>query len=70
MIGIAVLALGVLVIINNNELEKHRQDDSSVLIKIFAAIIAMGALLVCVGFTGCCGAVYENQCLLSTVNDS
>ncbi len=34
-----------------------------------ALCIAAGAIVLLVGFLGCCGAIMENQCLLLTVSN-
>ena len=64
MVGIAVVVLSALVFLNNgNEI-----DPSTMFFKICVVVIVMGSLLTIVGFIGCCGALFENQCLLGTVN--
>jgi hypothetical protein len=64
LVGIAVVVLSALVFLNNgNEI-----DPSTMFFKICVVVIVMGSLLTIVGFIGCCGALFENQCLLGTVN--
>lgn len=53
--------------LSSDELEKTKENGTKFLVIICATIIAVGAMLLIVGFIGCCGAVYENQCLLGTV---
>ncbi|KAK4016739.1 tetraspanin-3 [Daphnia magna] len=64
-VGIAVLALAALALINSNGLDPTK-DDYTMLFKICVTVIVMGSLLTIVGFIGCCGAAFENQCLLGT----
>jgi hypothetical protein len=35
---------------------------------LFLLLMAIGAVIVLVGFLGCCGAIRENTCLLATVS--
>lgn len=61
-----MLALAALALINSNGLDPTK-DDYTMLFKICVTVIVMGSLLTIVGFIGCCGAAFENQCLLGTV---
>lgn len=55
-------------LISSNEIERSKQEGVKYLVVICATIIAVGVLLFIVGFMGCCGAAFENQCLLGTVS--
>lgn len=67
-VGIAVVALAAFAFIDNaNEVDPTR-NEHTMFFKICVVVIAMGSLLTIVGFIGCCGAAFENQCLLGTVN--
>lgn len=64
--GVAVLVLAALALVNGNGFDPTK-DEYTMLFKTCATVIAMGSLLTIVGFIGCCGAAFENQCLLGTV---
>lgn len=67
MIGILILVLGALVLSGMSQ-DYDRGGDDNYFFIICVTIIAMGSLLMVVGLVGCCGAAYENQCLLGTVS--
>lgn len=62
-----MVALAAMVFVNNAEVDPSK-DEYTMSFKICVVVIAMGSLLTIVGFIGCCGAAFENQCLLGTVN--
>ncbi|XP_046438736.1 CD63 antigen-like [Daphnia pulex] len=65
-VGIAVVALAAMVFVNIAEVDPTKDDEYTMFFKICVVVIAMGSLLTIVGFIGCCGAAFENQCLLGT----
>lgn len=42
----------------------------SKLVSVSYVLIAVGAVLLVIGFLGCCGAIKESRCMLLTVSDS
>lgn len=63
-----MVALAAMVYVNNAEVDPSKDEYTGMFFKICVVVIAMGSLLTIVGFIGCCGAAFENQCLLGTVN--
>lgn len=69
MLGILILVLGALVLATNYQnVSNSDGSDHKIFFRICLTIIVMGSLLMVVGLIGCCGAAYENQCLLGTVS--
>jgi len=70
--GAAILGVGVWVKVDSGSLLgilDHLEDDSSglsQLINISYLLIAVGAVLLVIGFLGCCGAIRESRCMLLT----
>ncbi|XP_008328847.1 tetraspanin 35 isoform X1 [Cynoglossus semilaevis] len=68
--GAAILAVGIWVKVDSGsvlnflgEIENAPEELSQVL-NVGYLLIAIGALLVVIGFLGCCGAIRENKCML------
>ena len=64
--GGLLLGLGIWAVVGADSLKRLLTDDPDVFNAVYV-IIAAGALLVVVGFFGCCGAIKENRCMLGTV---
>lgn len=71
--GAAILAVGIWVKVDSGsvlnflgEIENAPEELSQVL-NVGYLLIAIGALLVVIGFLGCCGAIRENKCMLLLV---
>lgn len=63
--GAGLLGVGIWVVVGADSFREIISSNP----QIFSAayiIIAVGALLLVVGFLGCCGAIKENKCLLGT----
>lgn len=69
MIGLAILAVGIVVYVYPN----HLKDATDVdilrrFLQISAiVIIVIGSIITVLGFLGCCGAIFENRVLLVLV---
>ena len=61
-----MLAGGIWVSVGADSFKKLVTSDPVVFNAVYV-IIAVGCLLIIVGFLGCCGAIKENQCMLGTV---
>jgi hypothetical protein len=68
LVGIAVVALATVVFLNNGNEIDPSNNEYTMFFKICVIVIVMGSLLTIVGLIGCCGAAFENQCLLGTVS--
>lgn len=72
--GAAILGVGVWVKVDSSsllDLLDHEGEDSAGVLQlayVCYVLIAVGALLLIVGFLGCCGAVRESKCMLLTVS--
>ncbi|XP_018617239.1 tetraspanin-1-like isoform X2 [Scleropages formosus] len=70
--GAAILGIGIWVKVNGDSLQKilgEIKDAPEQLSQIFNVgylLIAVGAVLVLMGFLGCCGAIRESPCMLLT----
>jgi len=69
LIGCALLAVGIWAKVEESSLAnliKNEEIASS--LGVYAwIIIAVGAVVLILGFLGCCGAIRESQCMLATV---
>jgi len=72
--GVAILGVGIWVKVDSGsilnflgKIEDAPAELSQVL-NVGYLLIAVGALLVVIGFLGCCGAVKENKCMLLLVS--
>lgn len=72
--GAAILGVGVWVKVDSGsllDLLDNVEDASSGishLASISYVLIAVGAVLLVIGFLGCCGAIRESRCMLLTVS--
>lgn len=70
--GAAILGVGVWVKVDSGSLMgllEHLEDDPSglsQLLNISYLLIAVGGVLLVIGFLGCCGAIRESRCMLLT----
>lgn len=71
--GIGILAVGIWVKVDNNSIMTVLQGLSGAppelkqVLNIGYLLIAVGSVLVLLGFLGCCGAVRESRCMLLMV---
>lgn len=71
--GAAILAVGVWVKVDSSSFLGILDDvegvpaELSQLVNISYLLIALGAVLLVIGFLGCCGAIKESRCMLLTV---
>jgi len=61
--GLSMLGLGIWALQGTASFQELVTDHSGVTNGVYA-IIAAGALLIIIGFFGCCGAIKENKCML------
>ncbi|XP_076585253.1 tetraspanin-1-like [Chaetodon auriga] len=71
--GAAILGVGVWVRVDSSSvldlLDQDADEDSNGLEQLYTVsyvLIAIGAVLLIIGFLGCCGAVRESKCMLMT----
>lgn len=76
MAGVAILGVGIWVKVDSGsilnflgKIEDAPAELSQVL-NVGYLLIALGALLLVIGFLGCCGAVRESKCMLLLVGCS
>ena len=75
MAGAAILGVGIWVKVDSNSLLGILDDVDgapsglSQLVNVSYLLIGVGAVLLVIGFLGCCGAVRESRCMLLTVSD-
>lgn len=62
-----MLAVGIWVAVGADSFKQIITDNPAIFNAVYI-IIAVGALLLIVGFLGCCGAIKESKCLLGTVS--
>lgn len=72
--GAAILGVGVWVKVDSGSLMgilgnlEGAPSGLSQLVYVSYVLIAVGAVLLIIGFLGCCGAVKESRCMLLTVS--
>lgn len=72
--GAGILAVGIWVKVDNNSIMSFLQGLSGApselkqILNVGYLLIAVGAVLMLLGFLGCCGAVRESRCMLLTVS--
>lgn len=69
--GIAILVIGIVVAVNNpfkNYFTLTINLNQAYWVVVLVIIFATAAILVAIGFLGCCGACKENICMLRTVS--
>ena len=72
--GAAILGVGVWVKVDSGSLLGILEDvpdapaGLSQLVNVAYLLIAVGAVLLVIGFLGCCGAIKESRCMLLTVS--
>ncbi|XP_060110267.1 CD9 antigen [Heteronotia binoei] len=62
--GTAVLAIGLWLRFDSQTKEIFRDDNNTTFYTGVYILIGAGALIMLVGFLGCCGAIQESQCML------
>lgn len=73
--GVVILGVGVWVKVDSGSLLGLVEDMDgapsglSQLANVAYLLIAVGAVLLLIGFLGCCGAVKESRCMLLTVSN-
>ena len=73
--GAAILGVGVWVKVDSGSLLgvldqiEDAPDELAQLTNIGYLLIGVGAVLLVIGFLGCCGAIRESRCMLLTVSD-
>lgn len=73
--GAAILGVGVWVKVDSGSLLGLLDNAEGVppglsqLVNVSYLLIAVGAVLLVIGFLGCCGAVRESRCMLLTVSN-
>lgn len=67
LLGCAILGVGIWVLVDKN-FSKYvdNSDHFNMLYTGAYVFIAIGVIMMVVGFLGCCGAIRENQCMLGT----
>lgn len=65
--GLALLAVGVLLKLKNNDVESFIPDKYHLSLPPIL-LIAIGAFIFITAFFGCCGAIRESTCMLTTVS--
>jgi len=72
LIGCALLAVGIWVKVEEKSFADLIKDQNvaATLGALAWVIIVVGAVVLVLGFLGCCGAIRENQCMLATVSIS
>ncbi|KAL5006685.1 hypothetical protein ScPMuIL_015491 [Solemya velum] len=65
LLGCAILGIGIWVRVDEN-FEKYTEDSEEFAMLYTGAyiLIAVGVMIMVIGFLGCCGAIRENQCML------
>ncbi|XP_059150675.1 CD9 antigen-like isoform X1 [Physella acuta] len=67
LLGCAILGVGIWLRVDQNAAEFLKDSPKLEIIHTAAyVLIAIGFLIMVIGFLGCCGAIRENQCLLAT----
>ena len=68
LLGCAILGVGIWVLFDKN-FSKYvdNSEHFNMLYTGAYVFIAVGLIIMIVGFFGCCGAIRENQCMLGTV---
>ena len=69
LLGCAILGVGIWVRVDTNF--KEYVDNSEAFNYLYACayiLIAIGVVVMIVGFLGCCGSIRESQCMLATVS--
>ena len=67
ILGCAILGIGIWVRVDENFAEYTKIGESQTLYAGAYILIAVGAVIMFLGFLGCCGAIKESQCMLATV---
>lgn len=73
--GAAILGVGVWVKVDSGSLlglletVEDAPDELSQLVNVSYLLIGVGAVLLVIGFLGCCGAIRESRCMLMTVGE-
>jgi len=66
LLGCAILGVGIWLRVDEKSAEFiHASSQVDILYNLSYALIAIGFLIMLVGFMGCCGAIRESQCMLS-----
>lgn len=66
-IGCALLAVGIWAKVDQGRLPSFISEDVASSLNVYAwVIIVVGAVVLVIGFFGCCGAIRESQCMLAT----
>ena len=69
LIGCALLAVGIWAKVEEKSLaDLIKDEDIATSLNVYAwIVIVVGAVILILGFLGCCGAIRESQCMLATV---
>lgn len=67
LVGCGLVGVGIWILVDDTLKEMAKVTALSILTYSGIAIIALGAIIMVIGFFGCCGAIRESQCLLSMV---
>lgn len=69
LLGCAMLGVGIWLLVSDDFTKYSDADDSLSFIYTGAYIlVAIGGLIMIIGFLGCCGAIRESQCMLGCVS--
>jgi CD9 antigen len=67
LLGCAILGVGIWVRVDENFKQFVDNDETfNVLYTAAYILIAVGVIIMIIGFLGCCGAIRESQCMLAT----
>ncbi|CAG5134682.1 unnamed protein product [Candidula unifasciata] len=65
--GCALLGVGIWLRVDENAAEfMHKSDKIYIIHSLSYGLMAIGCLIMIIGFLGCCGAVRESQCMLAS----
>ena len=67
LVGVALLGVGIWAETGTDSFKNLVSDNPRIFNAVYI-IVAAGALLLVVGFLGCCGALTESRCMLATVS--
>lgn len=69
LLGCAMLGVGIWLLVSDDFTKYSDADDNLSFIYTGAYIlVAIGGLIMIIGFLGCCGAIRESQCMLGCVS--
>lgn len=68
LLGVAILGTSVFLFVDSQNYVNF-EETSELYMTPFLLFMALGAIMTLVGFLGCCGAVRESSCILTSVSD-